>query len=187
MELRTLIPILTSLILGIITNAIYDSLLLILPVGNTSLFSIKGIWLSSFHPQVGQYGHSIELIKMHQRGNTVFFHLENYNSERSSITKLQGQGTINTSQLSAYYYHKDKANPDSGTFTLKIKGSKDGGTMLAGVYTEIIDKEGEMFPKPISQEMYMRKTKLPLMIQLRTLARKPYFENYQQAKEFFNV
>ncbi len=73
MDLQTLIPILISLILGIITNAIYDSLILILPAGNASQFSIKGFWLESFYPKIGQHGHTIEILKIHQRGNTAFF------------------------------------------------------------------------------------------------------------------
>ncbi len=70
---------------------------------------------------------------------------------------------------------------------MKIKASKDGGTLLAGVYTEVIDREDEIFPEPISQATDMRKTKLPTNIQLRRLAGKSYFENYQQAKNFFGL
>ena len=89
--------------------------------------------------------------------------------------------------MSAYYYHANGKNPDNGTFTLKIKSTQDGGVMLAGVYTEVIDREHESFPIPVSQEVTMYKTELPIGIQLRTIVGQSYFRNYLEAKKYFKL
>jgi hypothetical protein len=186
MSADVLIPLIGALLLGLATNAIYDFLLLFLPVIGTSNFSLKGIWVSSFYPEVGQQGHSIEIYKIRQRGNKVLFNLENYNSDRKTIKELEGRGKLTVSQFSAYYYHKDQRSPDSGTFTFRLKSSKDGEAVLNGVYTEVMDREHVFNPKPVSQEATLHRIDLPLSIQLKAIFRKTYFDDYKQAQQFLD-
>ena len=84
----------------------------------------------------------IEIIKIKQKSEKIFLRIEQYKSNKNTVSKFYGTGIIKSNYVSLYYAARKSDSKQTGVMTLEVKDIRSV-TYLSGCYYELCDDQDE--------------------------------------------
>lgn len=178
------IALTAGLFVGLVTNILWARLTTLLPsLANDQTQKLDGVWLARVRYANVPGRKGLEILRIREQFGSLFIYKEHYNSNHRAPVRLRGAGIFRGGMASAYFYHDEKNAYASGTMTFRQSSTDYGPPVLVGVYTQIIDREGET-KGPLMEPYNLVRIQLPYWQQLKRLVGRTYFENYDDIESF---
>jgi hypothetical protein len=174
----SLVALSAAVFAGLITNALWARVTTTIPTfANDHSERLNGIWLAKvrYANVPGRRGY--ELLRISQQAGKFTIYKEHYNSHLRLPVRLRGEGVFRGGMGSAYFYLNQTSAHQSGTMTFQKKGTDFGPPVLKGVYTQIIDREGEL-EGPLMEPYNLIRVQISLWQQFKRVIGRTYFENF---------
>lgn len=146
-------------------------------------FTISGIWVAEFESYVPQKA-NIELLRITQRREAIFFYLEQYSNYTKTPRKFQGQGIFRGTELSAIYYALDRNIVQNGVLALRLVHSPADPSLMIGEYAEFVSTQEGSKIELGKGEYCLRKIDLPVTKKLKPLFHRQTFEGYASIRKY---
>ena len=143
-------------------------------------FSIAGTWVADFD-SIGTKK-NIEIMHIKEKKEMVVLHIEQYSNNINTIKKLKGKGIFRGNTLSLFYYTKNKNDIDNGTMILETKHCINDGTLLVGVFAEVLTEDSLKSIKKMKYEM--KRFKISFAKKIRHFFKGYYFKDYDDLKKY---
>jgi hypothetical protein len=180
----SLIALSATVVAGFLTNFFWARLTTLLPsFANNRAQNLSGIWLAKvrYANVPGRKGYDV--IRIKEQFGSLYIYKEHYNSNLYYPAKVRGAGIFRGGMVSAYYYQEEKNAFTSGTMTFKQSDTDYGPAVLVGVYTQIIDREGEE-KGPLMEPYNLIRITIPFWQQTKRLFGRTYFKNFGHVENF---
>jgi len=147
---------------------------------------INGIWVAKVPYEYCPGRIGLNFIRVREKHGKVTLYFEHYNNQVQNVRKLIGLGIYRAPCLSTFYYFTEKNSNQSGALILRLKSTKDGSSVLTGVYSQIYDLDGTDSTTPVTERYTLHRANLPILHQTKSFLGKTYFKNFEEAYNFYN-
>jgi hypothetical protein len=147
-------------------------------VEHRSSFELSGYWIARYkdlRTPESDADHR-EIVRLRQKGESLFFRYEHHNSSNSVVTKGDGQGFVRINEAFLYYKRQNMQRGSGGVIILSIILDRIRMPHLDGAFIEHNrSTPGESF---ITVPYRLRQVKLPFHKRLKMLCGKQVFTKY---------
>lgn len=149
-------------------------------------FKLDGTWFVKHGVYYNKNIDVIEIISIKQKSENIVLRIEQYKSNKNTVSKFYGSGIIKSNYVSLYYAAKESDSKQTGVMTLEVKDNRSI-TYLSGCYYELCDDQNEYgftnYPKDCYKAYRLTLSKKE---KIKSLLKICLFKNYDCVKSYIS-